>query len=209
MTTKTQQQESQPSPPVRRTSIRALKLLAGGAAIVGLVVFAAVLLPTLAGRGQALVGTTGGDVNALPQGPKIGYRAPDFTLTDLAGKTVSLHELQGKPVMVYFWALWCPYCGETMPRVEQTYRESNGAFEVLAISLPVNKQDLVQWMERNHKEFSFPIFIDTGSTTVEYEVPYTTTAFFIDKTGVIRAWHNGLSGPISEEKLREYLKTIL
>jgi cytochrome oxidase Cu insertion factor (SCO1/SenC/PrrC family) len=39
-------------------------------------------------------------------GWQVGNTAPDFTLADLNGKPVSLHDLAGKPVMINFWASW-------------------------------------------------------------------------------------------------------
>lgn len=53
-----------------------------------------------------------------PSGP-----APDFALTDLSGATVSLHELRGKTILLYFWASWCGTCRDEMPRLEKLGRE--------------------------------------------------------------------------------------
>jgi peroxiredoxin len=55
-----------------------------------------------------------------PSGP-----APDFALTDLSGAPVSLKDLQGKAVLLYFWASWCATCRVEMPKLErmgETYR---------------------------------------------------------------------------------------
>jgi thiol-disulfide isomerase/thioredoxin len=45
--------------------------------------------------------------------------APDFALTDLEGAPVSLKDLRGKAVLLYFWASWCATCRAEMPKLEQ------------------------------------------------------------------------------------------
>ena len=76
--------------------------------------------------------TTPHDESA-PSGP-----APDFALNDLGGAPVSLKDLEGKAILLYFWASWCSTCREEMPKLEQmgeTYR-SRGL-----VLLGVNDED--------------------------------------------------------------------
>jgi peroxiredoxin len=59
----------------------------------------------------------------------------DFTLTDLKGKTWSLKSLQGKVVLVNFWATWCPPCRKEMPDLELLYKQfKKRGLVILAIS---------------------------------------------------------------------------
>jgi len=55
--------------------------------------------------------------------PKASGTAPDFTLPDLAGTPVSLQDLHGKVVLLYFWATWCATCRAEMPRLEKLVSE--------------------------------------------------------------------------------------
>ena len=58
-----------------------------------------------------------------PDEPRAGGKAPDFTLPDLRGAVVSLHDFTGRVVMLYFWATWCAVCRQEMPKLEQLARD--------------------------------------------------------------------------------------
>ena len=49
---------------------------------------------------------------------KVGTAAPDFTLKDIDGKSVSLSDFRGKQVVLHFWASWCPDCREETPEIK-------------------------------------------------------------------------------------------
>ncbi len=71
--------------------------------------------------------------------------APDFTLTDLHGKKVSLSDFKGKIVLLHFWATWCPPCLEEVPSLErltQRTKDSLKDFAVLAVSVDKNTDDI-------------------------------------------------------------------
>lgn len=51
-------------------------------------------------------------------GPNAGQRAPSFRLPTLAGGEVSLADFKGQPVILEFWASWCPNCNATAPHLE-------------------------------------------------------------------------------------------
>src|ERR1700724_3401066 len=60
---------------------------------------------------------------------------PEFTLKDLSGKTWAVADLQGKVVLVNFWATWCPPCRKEMPDLDALYSKfKDQGFVVLAIS---------------------------------------------------------------------------
>lgn len=65
--------------------------------------------------------------------PRIGSAAPDFTLTD-SQHTVQLSQLRGKPVVLNFWATWCPPCIEEMPSLVQLQKQLGDKVTILAVS---------------------------------------------------------------------------
>lgn len=50
-------------------------------------------------------------------------KAPDFTLKDLNGNSVTLESLKGRVVYLNFWATWCPWCVKELPDVETVYKQ--------------------------------------------------------------------------------------
>jgi peroxiredoxin len=64
--------------------------------------------------------------------------APDFALSDLAGAPVSMKDLRGKAVVLYFWATWCATCRAEMPKLEKLARDYSGRGLVL---LGINDED--------------------------------------------------------------------
>lgn len=81
----------------------------------------------------------------------VGNLAPDFTLADTSGKTISLHDFRGKYVLIDFWASWCAPCRADNPYVTKaynSYKEKN--FTVLSISLDVNKNSWINAINEDH-----------------------------------------------------------
>ena len=70
-----------------------------------------------------------------PLSAKLRGLAPDFELADGAGKRWSLHGLRGRPVLVSFWATWCPPCVEEIPSLEDLARRLGNQVTVLAVSV--------------------------------------------------------------------------
>jgi peroxiredoxin len=84
----------------------------------------------------------------------------DFTLSDLQGKSWRLKDLQGKVVLVNFWATWCPPCRKEMPNLQSLYVRFQGqAFVVLAISDEENAKVTPFIAER---AITYPVLLDPG-----------------------------------------------
>ncbi|MDR1202237.1 MAG: AhpC/TSA family protein [Tannerellaceae bacterium] len=81
---------------------------------------------------------------------QIGKVAPEFSLPDTAGVSVSLSEFRGKFVLIDFWAAWCPPCRKENPNVVNVFNEyKDKGFTVLGISLD---SDRGQWLKAIHDD---------------------------------------------------------
>ncbi|MGE5675076.1 MAG: TlpA family protein disulfide reductase [Mycobacterium leprae] len=134
---------------------------------------------------------------AVRIGLAVGNRAPDFTLPTLGGAKVQLSSLRGKPVLVNFWATWCPPCRQEMPDIQAYYTEHEGQVEIVAVNLTEQERSVgavAQFM--TDRQFTFPVYLDqNGDTANRYAVQAVPTSYFIDKDGIIRASAKGAMRP--------------
>lgn len=111
--------------------------------------------------------------------------APDFTAPGLNGAQVRLSELRGRPVVLNFWASWCPPCRAEMPefeRVWQTYRDQGVVFVGVATS---DQTDKAQAFLRESK-VSYPNVLDAGNdVALMFSANSLPTTVFIDREGRI------------------------
>ena len=93
---------------------------------------------------------------AAPPQPQVGdsVELPDITLID--GRHRSAGHYQGKPMVVQYWAVWCPYCARQNPHLQQLWEQAEArGLEVLTISLDQDVAEVRHHMaERN---YTFPV----------------------------------------------------
>ena len=111
---------------------------------------------------------------------------PEFTLTDLSGKSWKFSELRGKVVLVNFWATWCPPCRKEMPDLETLYqRFGPKGFVVLGIS-DEDAAKVKPFIEE--RRISFPILLDPGRKVNEaFVVNGIPKSFVYDREGKLVA----------------------
>ncbi len=141
-----------------------------------------VILPVLLTLVLLLVGCSAGSNPSVVQ---IGEPAPDFQLKNLDGQSISLSALRGKPVLINFWATWCPPCRYEMPYLQQTYEEWSDRVWLLAIDIGESPSTVEEFMQSNN--LSLPVLLDTKKVASQkYNVTGIPTTLFIDEAGIIQ-----------------------
>lgn len=109
--------------------------------------------------------------------------APDLSLALLDGSTVKLSDYRGKkPVVLDFWASWCPNCRRDMPNLNRYYDKYKDQVEVIGINLHENKGTIQKFI--SSQGINFPIALDPQSIAAnKFGIQYTNTHFLIDKEG--------------------------
>jgi thiol-disulfide isomerase/thioredoxin len=108
--------------------------------------------------------------------------APPLAGVDLEGRPLALTELRGRPVLVHFWATWCPVCRFEQDSIQAISRD----WTVLSVALeetPV--EELRAYMDE--AGLSFPVLRDTdGALAARYGVRGVPASFVVDAAGRIR-----------------------
>jgi peroxiredoxin len=118
-------------------------------------------------------------------------RAPEFTLKDLSGKTVSLSQQKGKVVFLDFWASWCPPCRRSIPEVEKLHEimGSRGDVVVLGINIEGNPGKARTFAAE--KGMKYPVLIGDEKTARNYRVNGIPAFFIINQEGQIVRSYSG------------------
>jgi len=146
-----------------------------GAERVGLDAF-----PTTIGRGfpQAVL-----DESGPPELLKLGQTPPDFTLLLPDGRHASLSDFKGRPVLINFWATWCPPCRAEMPELLQAARDYP-ELVMLAVNSGESAELVSQFAEQFHMDV--PVVLDQqGVVNTRYNVSGLPTSIFIHPDGTI------------------------
>jgi peroxiredoxin len=122
----------------------------------------------------------------------VGQAAPDFVLSDLAGREVALARFRGKFVLLGFWVSWCPPCREEMPSLQKLHEDFAGRdLVLLAVNTGESPDQVADFVRR--REIAFPVLLDTDGRVQERYGAYQFPVFFlIDREGRIAAHYLGL-----------------
>lgn len=122
--------------------------------------------------------------------PGVGFSAepiiaPDFTLESISRGPVTLSDATAEqPVILLFWATWCPYCKALMPHIQSIRLEHSNEVRVLAVHFRDDKGDPAAFIE--NAGYDFTVLRDGNETAKLYEVWGTPGLLVIDRNRNIR-----------------------
>ena len=135
--------------------------------------------------------------------------APDFTVTDGKGRKVTLSEDFGRPIILNFWATWCPPCRSELHAFEKLYRKYQAEVTFMMIDLSDGYRETPDSVKKFLSEngYTFPVYYDTeGGAAKAYNalsIPFTVA---IDKNGNVKKTH---LGAMSEAALESMIKSLI
>jgi len=147
------------------------------------------------------------DLNPAPSPLSVGTKAPDFTLKTVDGKSYTLSSFKGKPVLLEFFAVWCPHCQaeakvlnqldaafgphgmETLAVLASPYGknyDNSGGTDLTIVS----KSD-INWFTSTFN-VKHPTLIDpTFATVNKFGASSYPTLYVLDKNGIVRFANTG------------------
>lgn len=124
--------------------------------------------------------------NPLMPDNSSGTKAPDFTLKDVSGKKVSLSSFKGKPVLLNFWATWCPYCRKERAHLDAVYKEYKGkGLIVISVSTDDSVETVREYLKKIPAEF-IVLSDNDGRVASLYNISGLPSSLLINGEGIIK-----------------------
>lgn len=156
-----------------------------------------------------MLGVLAGLAATRVAGQAPGDSVPDFTLKTLDGDTVRLFEFRGRPVVIYFWATWCPPCRYEIPLLAAAYHAHAGDSLVV---LGVNGRDQelsTRAVQKFVAELHVPFRVlldEKGRVRRRYRLRGLPTTVFVGLDGRVRAV---IQGPFTADALQQNITALL
>ena len=136
----------------------------------------------------------GAPLQAQEIGIAVGAVAPAAKLETLDGKPADLSQFIGKgPVVIEFWATWCPSCKELEPAMLAAQKKYAGKVQFVGVAVSVNESpELVRRYTQKHGLAGAQFYDRKGIAIDAYDVPATSFVVVVGKNG--RVVYSGLGG---------------
>lgn len=129
-------------------------------------------------------------VRTWQQRGMLAGEAPNFEQITLAGKTVQLTDYRGKPVLLHFWATWCPMCALEQDSVSALAKD----WPVLTVAFQSGDKEEVQRFITKQQLQAWNVIVDEdGKLATQFGVHGVPTSYILDAKGKIRFREVGLT----------------
>ncbi|NWF37496.1 TlpA disulfide reductase family protein [Mariprofundus sp. KV] len=132
--------------------------------------------------------------------------AAEFKWMDESGSTFALDSLKGKPVLIHFWASWCPSCREEMPAFAQ-WVSSHPQVNTLSVSLDQKAANATAFL--NEAGINMPLLLTDENQARKLGAQALPTTIIIDANGEISQLHRGPRDWSSKAYSDQLLKSLL
>jgi thiol-disulfide isomerase/thioredoxin len=159
------------------------------------------LVPALAGA-QAAAPQDNQSVIRFVRNPDA---APDFKLTALDGKPLTIAALQGKVVFLNFWATWCGPCRAEIPDLIALQDRYKGRLQIIGLNVDDEQVDIQKYVEETG--INYPVAMTSNDVRIQFGgIPALPTSFVLDTAGRVVQKHVGLWNPaVYETEIRALL----
>jgi cytochrome c biogenesis protein CcmG/thiol:disulfide interchange protein DsbE len=145
------------------------------------------------------------DPAAIPSA-LIGKPMPSFSLVTLDGRTVTAAELRGTPVVLNFWASWCPSCVDEHAALLDAAQRYGGSVQIVGV-LYQDSPDGARGFEARYGEASWPTLLDpNGSLAIDFGVSGPPESYVIDANGIVRYKQ---FGPLTQAVIADQVARVL
>jgi thiol-disulfide isomerase/thioredoxin len=147
--------------------------------------------------------------NSVIRAPQEGFQSPKINLPVLDGADWKTEDYEGHPLVINFWASWCPPCKAEMPDFQQASYEYSET-DLIVIAINATNQDSIDnvrnFLER--EDLNLLVLLDTnGNTSRAFQVHSLPTTYFIHRDGTIS--RTIIGGPIPLALLRTEIGKII
>jgi thiol-disulfide isomerase/thioredoxin len=141
----------------------------------------------LAGVALLALATAGRSARAQDSGITMGSAAPGAAVETLDGKPIDLSQFVGKrPVMIEFWATWCPNCKALEPKIEAATKKYGDKMKFVVVAVSVNQSvERVKAYKEKHGMSQDVVWDRKGFAADAYDVPATSYIVMVDAKGKV------------------------
>jgi len=137
-----------------------------------------------------------------------GKPTPPLATRTLEGRSVDLHDLQGRVVLVNFWATWCGPCIEELPSLAKLKQKLAGRpFELVTVNDGESEGTIQRYLKR--AKLDVPVWIGPENSAASgWNVQGLPMTFLVDSKGQVRYWVYGERNWTEGESLK-LIETLL